>query len=226
MATTIVTKHSVTPAAEPLVGDLTQGELAINAVDGRMWTRDNASNVVEIAAAGSVGTLTAGDGLTGGGDMASNQTVQVVGGTGITANADDVQINLTYADTRWGTKASANTWAAAQTFEAGVTFEAEIVETTGTMPSGTTPSMDPANGTIQEWTLTGDSTPTDGLADGEYLTLHIDDGTSAYTIIWTNVDEWIGGAVPTLSLTETNVIELWKVGTILYAASVGVAESA
>jgi len=43
----------------------------------------------------------AGNGLTGGGTLASSRTFDVVGGTGITANANDVAINLTYADARW-----------------------------------------------------------------------------------------------------------------------------
>lgn len=38
-------------------------------------------------------SITAGDGLTGGGDFSANRTINVVGGTGITANANDVAIN-------------------------------------------------------------------------------------------------------------------------------------
>ena len=41
---------------------------------------------------GSTVTLTAGDGLTGGGDTSSDRTFTVVGGDGITANANDVAI--------------------------------------------------------------------------------------------------------------------------------------
>ena len=37
-------------------------------------------------------TLTAGDGLTGGGDISANRTFTVVGGDGITANANDIAI--------------------------------------------------------------------------------------------------------------------------------------
>jgi hypothetical protein len=37
-------------------------------------------------------TLTAGDGMTGGGDISSNRTFTVVGGDGITANANDVAV--------------------------------------------------------------------------------------------------------------------------------------
>jgi hypothetical protein len=42
--------------------------------------------------------LTAGNGLTGGGTLAANRTFDVVGGTGITANANDVAVNRTTVD--------------------------------------------------------------------------------------------------------------------------------
>jgi hypothetical protein len=87
--------------------------------------------------------------------------------------------------------------------------------------SGTTPAVDPANGGIQTWTLSGASTPTDSLGDGESVTLHISDGT-ANTVTWTSlVDEWIGGAAPTLPTTGYAVIEVWKVNTTVYAAYLG-----
>lgn len=53
--------------------------------------------------------------------------------------------------------------------------------------SGTTPALSPTNGSIQTWTLSGSSTPTAGTwADGQSMTLMIDDGT-AYTITWTSL---------------------------------------
>lgn len=87
--------------------------------------------------------------------------------------------------------------------------------------TGTTPALDPANGSIQTWTLTGNSTPTDSLAAGEAITLMIDDGT-AYTITWPTTT-WVNnaGAAPTLAATGYTVIALWKVSTTLYGALVG-----
>lgn len=90
--------------------------------------------------------------------------------------------------------------------------------------SGTTPALSPSNGTIQTWTLSGNSTPTAGTwNDGESMTLMVLDGT-AYTITWTSVAvTWVGGSAPTLDTTKQNVIELWKVGGVIYGALVGAA---
>jgi hypothetical protein len=44
-------------------------------------------------------TVSAGAGLTGGGDLSANRTITVGAGTGITVNADDVAVNRTIVDT-------------------------------------------------------------------------------------------------------------------------------
>jgi hypothetical protein len=87
--------------------------------------------------------------------------------------------------------------------------------------SGTTPALDPSNGSIQTWTLTANSTPTDSLSAGEAITLMVDDGT-AYTITWPTIT-WVnnGGSAPTLATTGYTVIAIWKVSTTLYGALVG-----
>jgi len=105
----------------------------------------------------------------------------------------------------------------------GTTFGAEIVETVFAIPSSTTPELDPADGTIQTWTLTGTSTPTDVLVSGESITLGILDG-SANTIVWTSVlaaADWVGGSAPTLSLTGTTWVEFWHDGTHTHGALIG-----
>jgi hypothetical protein len=96
------------------------------------------------------------------------------------------------------------------------TFDAEIEEQ---QYSFTGTDIDPANGTIQYKTLSGNTTLTESLVDGEYVTLMIDDGT-AYTITWPTTT-WIGGSAPTLSTSGYNVIELWKVNGTLYGAFAG-----
>jgi len=87
--------------------------------------------------------------------------------------------------------------------------------------SGTSVALDPANGTIQTHTLSGATTYTDSLSEGESITLMIDDGT-AYTITWPTTT-WVnnGGSAPTLATTGYTVIALWKVSTTLYGALVG-----
>jgi hypothetical protein len=90
--------------------------------------------------------------------------------------------------------------------------------------TGTTPALSPANGPIQSWTLTANSTPTAGTWNsGESITLLVDDG-AAHTINWgTLVVEWQtdGGTAPLLKLTNFTNIVLWKVGSIIYGARVG-----
>jgi hypothetical protein len=90
--------------------------------------------------------------------------------------------------------------------------------------TGTTPALSPTNGSIQTWTLSGNSTPTAGTwASGQSLTLMVDDDT-AYTIDWSSVDvTWKtnGGTAPTLNTTGFTAIQLWKVDTVIYGARVG-----
>lgn len=101
------------------------------------------------------------------------------------------------------------------------TFGGAIDETVYAV-SGTTPALSPSNGTIQTWTLSGNSTPTQGTwVEGESMTLMINDGT-AYTVTWTSVPiTWVGGSAPTLATTGFTVIELWEVGSTIYGAYVG-----
>ena len=48
MASTIVTKNSSTASAVPLTGDLTQGELAVNVTDKKLYTKDSGGTVVKL----------------------------------------------------------------------------------------------------------------------------------------------------------------------------------
>lgn len=92
------------------------------------------------------------------------------------------------------------------------------------IPSSTTPALSPTNGSIQTWTLTGNSTPTSGTwAAGQSITLMIDDGT-AYTVTWTSLAvTWKTdtGSAPTLNTSGYTAIALWKVGSTIYGARVG-----
>lgn len=90
--------------------------------------------------------------------------------------------------------------------------------------SGTTPALSPANGSIQTWTLSGNSTPSSGTwSAGQSITLMVDDG-SAYTINWSSLSvTWKtnSGSAPTLNTSGYTAIALWKVGSVVYGARVG-----
>lgn len=78
-------------------------------------------------------------------------------------------------------------------------------------------AVDPANGSIQTWTLGANRTPTlTGIAAGQAVTLEIT--ASAYAITWTGVT-WVkvggSGTAPTLSTTGVSTVVLWKVGSTL-----------
>lgn len=90
--------------------------------------------------------------------------------------------------------------------------------------TGTTPALSPTNGTVQTWTLSGNSTPTAGTWEsGQSMTLMVDDGT-AFSITWSSLAvTWKtnDGAAPLLNLTGLTAIALWKVGTTIYGARIG-----
>lgn len=138
-----------------------------------------------------------------------------IDGTAVTASAAELNYNdITTLGTSQASKvvtADAN---------GDVKFSKAIIETVFAI-TGTTPALNPNNGTIQTWTLSGSSTPTDSFVAGEAVTLMIDDG-SAFTITWPSVTwESGGGTAPTLETTGFTVVTLWKVGTTLYGARVG-----
>ena len=69
--------------------------------------------------------------------------------------------------------------------------------------------------------MSGDSEPKGSLAEGESMTLMINDGTS-YTITWPTIT-WVNnlGVAPTLATSGYTTIIIWKVSTTLYGALVG-----
>ncbi|QIB67181.1 hypothetical protein [Kineobactrum salinum] len=89
--------------------------------------------------------------------------------------------------------------------------------------TGTTPALDPQNGTIQTWVLSANSTPTfsAGFTSGSSITLMIGDGPSGYAVTWPGTLKWAGGSAPTLGESGYNVVEIWRQGTDYYAAYVG-----
>lgn len=86
--------------------------------------------------------------------------------------------------------------------------------------SGTAPALDPANGTIQTWTLSAASAPTESIASGQAVVLHVDG--AGFGITWPSVTwKTDGGNAPELASGVVVPIVLWKVGATLYGARVG-----
>ena len=143
------------------------------------------------------------------------------GGTGITAFGTGVATALGQNVTgSGGIVLAASPTMTGTTTVAELTIGGATTETVYAL-SGTTPAIDPSNGGIQTWTLSGNSTPTDSLASGEAVLLMIDDVT-AYSITWPSVTwKTNSGSPPPLNTTGFTAVVLWKVSTTLYGARVG-----
>lgn len=97
-----------------------------------------------------------------------------------------------------------------------VVLDGSITEETFTITDGAAVDLDPANGTIQEWTLTANRTPTAlNLVNGQSLVIKIADG-AAYSVTWSTIGVvWAGGVTPVLPLTGFAVIVLEKSGGVV-----------
>jgi hypothetical protein len=100
-------------------------------------------------------------------------------------------------------------------------IEEDTYAWTSTTGSVTT-ELDPANGTWQRVTLTGNITSlTDNVSEGEAISLAIDDGT-AYTISWPTIQwENNAGSAPTLATSGFTRVVIWKENSTLYGLLVG-----
>lgn len=200
--------QDVAPIATSLtvsqITDLTATATELNYVDGV-----TSSIQTQLDAKGTVSTLS---------DLSITATSSELNTLdGITATVTE----LNYTDgvtSAIQTQLDAKAPSASPTITGTVSFSGGIDEAVYNL-TGT--ALDPANGTIQHKTLSANTTLTDSLAEGESVTLMIDDG-SAYTITWPTTT-WVnnGGSAPTLATTGYTVIALWKVSTTLYGALVG-----
>jgi len=182
--------------------------------------------------------------VTGGalGTPASGVMTNVTGtAAGLTAGTVTTNANLTGHITSTGNAAILGSFTSAQLSTALTNETGTGVAVFGTNPtltevtitgaiteedyalSGTTPAIDPSNGTMQYWTLSANSTPTEVLANGEFLTLYIDDGT-AYTITWPTIT-WMTSddLAPTLRTTGFTPIFLEQINGVVYGYKAGAA---
>lgn len=157
--------------------------------------------------------------------LPTGDTAKIIRGTEFDTEFSNIQtavnsktdiLDFTALETVVDTKANI----ASPTFTGNVTLPA-YTETVYAI-TGTTPSISASNGTIQTWTLSGNSTPTETLTSGQSVLLMIDDG-SARTITWTMVDVWESGEglAPGLKTTGYTHILIWKVGSTVYGSVVG-----
>ena len=98
---------------------------------------------------------------------------------------------------------------------------ASIIERVFTITDAASVDINPANGTIQMWTLGASRTPTAlTFSSGQSVTLMITAGI--YSITWSSVPvTWIGGAAPGLSTSSITTLALWKSGSTVYGTSLG-----
>jgi hypothetical protein len=105
-------------------------------------------------------------------------------------------------------------------------------ETVFAITDGAAFEINPANGGIQTITLGANRTPKGtSFTAGQSVTLMITAG--AFLITWTDTTfgplgiKWVGvsspGGFPTLSTSAISIVELWKVGSQVYGAFVGIA---
>ena len=85
---------------------------------------------------------------------------------------------------------------------------------------GTGVDINPNNGAIQVWSLGASRTPTASFFNpGQAVTLMIDDG-SGNSIDWSTINPtWLDGSAPSLPVSGYGLVELWKVGSTIYGAS-------
>jgi len=97
---------------------------------------------------------------------------------------------------------------------ADAVFTGSITEEVAAMSADV---LEPDDGTIQTKTLGSNTTWTDGVADGQSLTILLTDG-DAYTLTYPTTT-WVDGAAPTL--TAGDVLVFFKIGSTLYAKYAG-----
>ena len=144
------------------------------------------------------------------GDFTALTSVGTVDGTEVMAvNRAGTKKTTAQAILDW-ILARANSWTGRQTFK-------DTAETVFAIIDGPSVTINPANGSIQTWTLGANRTPTlTSIASGQSVTLEITAG--AYTVTFTGVT-WIkvggSGTAPTLGTTGVSTVVLWKVGSVL-----------
>jgi len=170
------------------------------------WADDSAETNLTATASGTALTVASSSGTNV--DLPAAST----SAWGVMTDEDKTKLDGVAAGATVGVEATGGT------FTGSVVFEDAINETVFAITDAASVALDPDNGLVQTWTLGTSRTATDSLTTGQSMMLIVTAGSNSIT--WPTM-QWIGGSAPTLSSSSTTVIELWKVSSTLYAATIG-----
>ena len=217
--------------------DVQSNEINTSTTDGNIVLNPNGAGVVEIkgdgTTTGTVGTIKLNCSNNNHGvqiaspphSAGASYTLTLPNNVGTNGQLLQTDGNGVLSFTTPSTTDSTKMPLAGGTFTGEVIFQKEITETvyqlTTTASGDTTRDLDPSNGTIQTLTLGINSTVSANNFDtGQSLLLIVTASGSSYTITWPTMT-WVGGSPPTLGGATPTAIELFKVGSTLYGATVG-----
>ena len=191
MPSTIITKNSSTAAAVPSAGSLTQGELAVNVTDKKLYTKDSGGTVVELTGLKSsdigvsVQAYDADLTTLGAGGSSARTFLGLAIGTDVQAyDADTAKTDV------------------AQTFTSGQRGEITALS------DGATITPDFADSNNFSVTLGGNRTlanPSNIVAGQSGSIFITQDGTGSRTLAYGSYYDFAGGTAPTLSTTASAV---------------------
>ena len=134
--------------------------------------------------------------------------------------ASDSSVSLKHSGSAKLATTATGITATGGTFTGSVVFEDAINENVFAITDASSVALDPDNGMVQTWTLGANRTATDSLTTGQSMLLIVTASSSNYTLTWPTM-KWNGGSAPTLGGANATAIELFKVGSQLYGATVG-----
>jgi hypothetical protein len=154
--------------------------------------------------------------------------VVIDGTTGITTPGETNTGNLSVAGTTTltgGISGATGTGSVVYNTNPSITNQTvtNYIETRFTANSSTAITLNLANGTMQDITLTGSPTITmPTAASGKSFTLMLRSGSGSYTVTWTTV-KWSGGTAPTVTTTASrmDIYSFFSDGTNWYGATIG-----